>query len=168
MLPRPTLLMSAVWAAITWHGHGKHLFCAFPIRTPTQPLPFASTGEQGWETDQGLKFTDRYLCVCLPDFGRHVLNWAQCCVFKIIKCFGLEGTSKPTHLHPMPWAGLPPTSSAFPGPHPTWSWTCRDGAPTASLGSLWQCSAVLSHEEGEIGVWRNSKTLSSFSWSGTN
>jgi len=42
---------------------------------------------------------------------------------------------------PMPWAGLPPTSSGCPGPHPTWP-----GAPpgmghyTTSLGSCARAS----------------------------
>ena len=36
--------------------------------------------------------------------------------------FGLEGTSKPTFPQPLPWAGLPHTSSGCPGPHPTWPW----------------------------------------------
>ena len=30
--------------------------------------------------------------------------------------FGLEGTSKPTRSHPLPWAGCPPTKSDCPGP----------------------------------------------------
>jgi len=32
------------------------------------------------------------------------------------------GTSKPTPPQPLPWAGLPSTSSGCPGLHPTWPW----------------------------------------------
>jgi len=34
----------------------------------------------------------------------------------------VEGTSKTIYFQPLPWAGLPPTSSGCPGPHPTWPW----------------------------------------------
>ena len=39
---------------------------------------------------------------------------------RITEWFGLEGSSKPTQPQPLLWAGLPPTSSGCPGPHPTW------------------------------------------------
>ena len=38
----------------------------------------------------------------------------------ITEWFGLEGTSNANPSQPQPWAGLPPTSSGCPGPHPTW------------------------------------------------
>jgi len=39
---------------------------------------------------------------------------------RITEWFGLEGTSQPIQPQPLPWAGLPPTSSGCPGPHPPW------------------------------------------------
>jgi len=33
---------------------------------------------------------------------------------------GLEGILKPTQPQPLPWVGLPPSSSGCPGPHPAW------------------------------------------------
>ena len=35
---------------------------------------------------------------------------------RTIEWFRLKNTSKPTHPQPLPWAGLPPTSSAAQGP----------------------------------------------------
>jgi len=54
----------------------------------------------------------------------------------------LEGTSKIIKCHPRPWAGLPPTSSGCPGPHPP-CLECLQGWGThSSLGS--SASASLS------------------------
>jgi len=39
---------------------------------------------------------------------------------RITERFGLERTSNPASPNSVPWAGLPPSSSGCPGPHPTW------------------------------------------------
>ena len=48
---------------------------------------------------------------------------------------GLEGPSKPTQPHPLPWAGLPPTSSAAQGPIQPGLERLQGWGTTASLGS---------------------------------
>ena len=46
-------------------------------------------------------------------------------------CLGWKGPQSPRSPNPIPWAGLPPTSSGCPGPHPTWP-----SAPP-EMGSCW-------------------------------
>ena len=52
-----------------------------------------------------------------------------------IQWLGLEGTSEPTQSHPVPWAGLPPTSSAAQGPIQPGLEHLQGWGTTASLGS---------------------------------
>ena len=49
--------------------------------------------------------------------------------------FELEGPSKPTQPHPVPWAGLPPTSAAAQGPIQPGLERLQGWGTTASLGS---------------------------------
>lgn len=36
---------------------------------------------------------------------------------------GWKGPQSSPSPNPVPWVGLPPSSSAYPGPRPTWPWT---------------------------------------------
>ena len=56
-------------------------------------------------------------------------------VHRIIEWLRLEGTLKPPQSHPVPWAGLPPSSSAAQGPIQPGIEHLQGWGTTASLGS---------------------------------
>jgi len=92
-----------------------------------------------WKMIENFAVGIQYFC-CL--MGKHVgivlLVGRQCSfhLHRIKEWFGLEGTLKSTHPNPMPWAGLPLTSSGCPGPHPQPGLERLQGwGTTASLGS---------------------------------
>ena len=85
-----------------------------------------------WKMIENFAVGIQYFC-CL--MGKHVgivlLVGRQCSfhLHRIKEWFGLEGTLKSTHPNPMPWAGLPFTSSAQGPIHSLALSASRDGVP---------------------------------------
>ena len=68
-----------------------------------------------------------------------ILNWIY---HWITSWLGLEETLKSTPTHPMPWAGLPPSSSAAQGPIQPGLERLQGWGTTASLGSCASASLL--------------------------
>ena len=112
---RVTASLQCVFCVFSAPGHpGARQGKCGPLK---DPRPSSVSSRPG----SALRFSATSLTAMRPSTtGSRWVAAALAALHSFTEQLRLEGSSMPTQCHPWPWAGLPPTSSGCPGPHPTW------------------------------------------------